>query len=420
MTIHPSSPRRGQAALSAGGQRSLSPLLHIEKLVYGGAGLARREGQVVLVPFALPGETVRVSIERERGGVLEARLLEVTEPAAGRIEPRCPYFRRCGGCAYQHAGHELQVEQKRIILEEVFRRVGKLEPPPVEIVSGPPFEYRNRTQFHLQRGRIGYFAQGTHRLCAVEQCPLLSPRLNQALGALTQMLGEPRFPRFLKSLELFTNETEVQLNVRETERPVARRFFDWCAERIPGLEGGALDYHVGEDMYRVGGGSFFQVNRFMIEALVERALAGTAGQTAVDLYAGVGLFSLALARRFRQVTAVESSGSAVRDLEFNAARAGLPLAVRHASAEFYLLGLAERPDCVLADPPRAGLGKQVVRELLRLGPPRLVIVSCDPATLARDLAALTHGGYRVERLTLIDLFPQTAHIETVTDLTRPL
>jgi 23S rRNA (uracil1939-C5)-methyltransferase len=394
--------------------------VRIEKLVYGGAGLARREGRVLLVPFVLPGEQVRVEVERERAGVIQARLVEVVEAAPGRVEPRCPYFRRCGGCSYQHASYRLQLEQKRIILEETLQRVGKLAPPPVEVVSGPEWEYRNRAQFHLERGRIGYFAHGSHRLCAVEQCPIASPQLNAALSALAEMAHEPRFPSFLRSLEVFTNEAGVQINVLETGRPVARRFFDWCAERIPGLAGGPLEYHAGEDSLRVSGGSFFQVNRFLIEALVEHALEGAGGETAVDLYAGVGLFSLALGRRFRRVTAVESGGGAASDLQFNAVRAALPVAVRRASAEFFLLGLAERPDFVLADPPRAGLGKQVVKELLRLAPPRLVIVSCDPATLARDAARLAAGGYRLERLTLVDLFPQTAHIETVAALTRLL
>jgi 23S rRNA (uracil1939-C5)-methyltransferase len=394
--------------------------IFVEKLVYGGAGLARQEGQVALVAFVLPGETVRVAIERRRSGILEAKLLEVIQPAAQRVEPRCPYFHRCGGCAYQHADYKFQLEQKGAILEEVLRRLGKLTPPAVELIAGPPWGYRNRAQFHLERGRIGYFEHGSRRLCAVERCPIASPQLNEALGALAAMFRDPRFPRFVKSLELFTDETQVQLNVLETERPVARRFFDWCAEQIPGLVSGALEYRVGDDLFRVSGASFFQVNRFLIEGLVERALDGAEGETAVDLYAGVGLFSLPLARRFRRVTAVESGGSAVRDLEFNAERAGLAVTVRQASAELFLLGLAERPDFVLADPPRTGLGKSVVRELLRLGAPRLTVVSCDPATLARDLAALTAGGYGLERLTLIDLFPQTAHLETVTHLRRPL
>jgi 23S rRNA (uracil1939-C5)-methyltransferase len=391
--------------------------LPIEKLVYGGDGLGRLEGRVVLVPFVLPGETVRVEIERRRGGVFEARLLEVIAPSAERVQPGCPYFRRCGGCRYQHAGYEFQLAQKRAILEEVIQRVGKFAPPPVEVIAGPPWEYRNRAQFHLDRGRLGYFEHGSHRLCAVERCPLCSPKLNQALGALASMSGQPRFPHFVKSIEVFGNESEVQLNVLETGQPVARRFFDWCAEEIPGLVSGALDYRSGGDLYRVSARSFFQVNRFLVEPLIERALEGAEGETAVDLYAGVGLFALPLARRFRQVTAVEAGGSAIRDLEFNAARAGLTVSARQSAAESFLLGATEQPDFVLADPPRAGLGPRVVRELLRLEPSRLVIISCDPATLARDLAALG-AGYRIERLTLIDLFPQTAHLETVTDLRR--
>jgi 23S rRNA (uracil1939-C5)-methyltransferase len=163
----------------------------------------------------------------------------------------------------------------------------------------------------------------------------------------------------------------------------------------------------------VGHRSFFQVNRFLIDRMVEAGLSDAAGDTAIDLYAGVGLFSLPLARRVRAVTAVESGASAVHDLEFNAARAALPIQVEQTAVETYLEGLSEAPDFVLADPPRAGLGKGVVRQLLRLRPSRMTIVSCDPATLARDLMALVNSGYHLERVTMIDLFPQTYHIETV-------
>jgi 23S rRNA (uracil1939-C5)-methyltransferase len=244
--------------------------------------------------------------------------------------------------------------------------------------------------------------------------------LNQTIAALARMLGNPRWPRFLRSLELFTDETSLQLNALETEAPLARRFFDWCAETIPGLVHGALDY---EGRYRVNARSFFQVNRFLVNALVAASMEGlgenTAGETAADLYAGVGLFSIALAQRFGQVQAVEAGASAVRDLEFNAARAGLTnLRAEAGTAEEYLLKLERAPDFVLLDPPRAGLGKVVVRRLVELQPPRLTIVSCDPATLARDLAALLAGGYRLEKLTLVDLFPQTFHLETVARLAR--
>lgn len=391
--------------------------LTIEKLVYGGAGLGRLEGRAVLVPFVAPGEAVRVEIERERRGLIEAGPVEILSPAAERIDAGCPYFGRCGGCQYQHMDYDFQLVQKCLILREVFRRIGKLETPEeIAVISGAPWEYRNRAQFHLAAGEIGYLEAGSHRLCPVDRCPVSSPQINRALAVLREMLHDRRFPNFVRSIELFTNEQEVQLNVLDATRPVARPFFDWCAERIPGTTAGALDYPAAGEMYRVSHRSFFQVNRFLAGRLVESALRGLEGGTAVDLYAGVGLFSVPTARRFGSVTAVESRRSSIRDLEFNAGRAGVSVRAERSTVESFLETVAARPDFVLADPPRAGLGKGVVRQLVRLMPPCLTIVSCDPSTLARDLSPLTAAGYRIERLTLIDLFPQTYHIETVTQL----
>jgi 23S rRNA (uracil1939-C5)-methyltransferase len=389
----------------------------IEKWVYGGRGLARVDGRAWLVPFVLPGETVRVEAERERPGLIEGRLVEIVSPSLERRDPRCPYFRRCGGCHYQHAGYEFQLVQKREVLREVLRRVGKLDAPDeIETVSASPWEYRNRVQLHLAGGEIGYLEAASNRLCPVEHCPVSSPEINQALGVLRGMARTSRFPRFVRSLELFTNGAEVQVNVLESARPVARRFFDWCAESIPGATLGVLDYPAAGRVFRAGHRSFFQVNRFLIDELVTRSLESAEGASAVDLYAGVGLFSLALASRFDSVTAVESGASASGDLEFNAARASVEIRVERTTTESYLERLAQPPEFVLADPPRAGLGKTVVRELNRLRPPRLTIVACDPATLARDLAALVAGGYRLERITLVDLFPQTYHLETIAHL----
>jgi 23S rRNA (uracil1939-C5)-methyltransferase len=389
----------------------------VEKWVYGGRGLARLDGQATLVPFVLPGEVVRIRVERERPGLLEAGLVEVVSASPERTEPLCPHFTRCGGCHYQHAAYEFQVAQKLAVLREVLRRVGKLEPPDeIDTLTASPWGYRNRAQFHLVGGAAGYLEAGSNRLCPVERCPICSPKLNEALGVLWKMIRSPRFPRFLRSIELFTNENEVQINVLETDRPVARRFFDWCAESIPGAAAGSLDYAAAGQIHRVSRRSFFQVNRFLIEELVARALFQAEGETAADLYAGVGLFSLPLARRFRSVAAVESGAIPIRDLEFNAARAAVAVSAERCTAEAYLERLERPPDFMLADPPRAGLGKTVVRQLLRLRPPRLTILACDPATLARDLGHLTAGGYRLEKMTLVDLFPQTYHIETAAHL----
>jgi 23S rRNA (uracil1939-C5)-methyltransferase len=373
-------------------------LLEIEKLVYGGDGLARDEGRVVFVPFSLPGE-------RWDGETL-------VERSPDRIDPTCSYFTRCGGCHYQHMEYETQLRYKRAVLEETLARLGKLTPPAIEVISGEPWAYRNRVQFHFDRGQIGFHAAKSKKLVAVNRCPIASPAIQRTLDALREMRRDRRFPRFLESVELFTNETETLVNVLASERPVSRKFFDWCAERIPGSLLSALDYPTARGAYRVSHKSFFQVNRFLIDQLVDLAISDARGGAAIDLYAGVGLFTRPLTERFDDVRAVEVVRSAAADLRANAPRAE----VVQQPAEDYLATGPARADFVLADPPRAGLGKRGVAGLLAMRPAHVAIVSCDPATLARDLNALLAGGYAIASLTLIDLFPQTFHIETVTHL----
>jgi 23S rRNA (uracil1939-C5)-methyltransferase len=382
--------------------------VQIDKWVYGGEGLARIDGRVVLVPAVLPGETARI----DAGDDVHAQLLEVLAPAPERVAPPCPLFTICGGCHYQHAPYEFQLARKVEILREQLQRVGKIKfEGEIGVLSGPPLGYRNRAQFRVAKGKIGYLAARSHELVPVEgECPISSPRLNQALAEMRERLSDPRFPRFVQSLEIFTNESDVQINVIEAEHPVARRFYDWCESKQ------AIDYQTTFGVFRVSSRSFFQVNRFLVEKLVEAALPQEGGESALDLYAGVGLFALPMARRFRSVTAVESGSSAAHDLAFNASRAELDVKMEQARVEDHLARLQVTPEFVLADPPRAGLGKAVVGHLLRLAPPRITIVSCDPATLARDLAGLT--GYQIDSLTLVDLFPQTYHLETVARLRR--
>src|SRR5437773_6074251 len=295
--------------------------VRVEKLVYGGDGLARLDGRVVFAPFVLPGEQIRARAEQEKPGLVRARMLEVLEAAPDRVTAPCPVFGRCGGCHYQHAAYEYQLAAKRSILAEELRRLGKIEPPQdIRVIAAEPFGYRNRVQLAVEETRIGYRESRSHKLCAVDECPVSSPKINQAIAALNRMAHDGRWPKFMRAVEVFTDERQVQINVLETDRPVARRFFDWCAAEIEGLVEGALDYR-GE--FRVSSNSFFQVNRFLLDQLVQAALERVEGDTAADLYAGVGLLSMALARKFREVTAVESGAGAVRDLQFNAARAGL-------------------------------------------------------------------------------------------------
>jgi 23S rRNA (uracil1939-C5)-methyltransferase len=373
------------------------------------------DGRVVLAPYVLPGERVRVEAEQERPGLVRARTVEVLEPAPDRVPPPCPYFGRCGGCQYQHIAYEGQLAAKRAILEEVMRRQAKIEPPAeIPMVAGEPWSYRNRMQLHWEGRSLGYRYAHSHKLCPISHCPIASPKLNETITAFNEMTRDRRWPSFLRSLEIFTDEQRVQLNLLDSADPVARRFFDWCAERIPALVPGALDY---DGRFRVSRNSFFQVNRFLLESLVEAGIAGARGDTAIDLYSGVGLFTVALAQSFEHVVAVESSTAAVRDLEWNAEHAGVRnIRAEHATAEAYLDTLKTAPDFLLLDPPRAGLGRRVVRRLVALRPRAVTIVSCDPSTLARDLPELLEGGYRIQQMILVDLFPQTYHFETVVRL----
>jgi 23S rRNA (uracil1939-C5)-methyltransferase len=387
-------------------QAQLQPVqLQIEKLVYGGEGLARSDGRVVLLPFVLPGERVQASVHRAKNDLLRGTATQILEPASTRIDPACPYFARCGGCHYQHAPAAYQTEQKVAILREALKRVGRIEyAGEIGIVADDPWHYRNRAQLHVSGGKVGYFAAGSHELIPLDHCPIGSPRLNDAIASLARDLPHYRF--FDGTLELFTNETDVQVNILDRVPTSVRGVLDALGTSDP-IEYGA---------FRVSRNSFFQVNRFLTDRLVEAAIGDAAGDTALDLYAGVGLFAHRMAARFSKVTAVESGHSAFRDLEFNGQRSGLAVHPVRKTAEEHLATLDKGPDLVVADPPRTGIGKVATRELLRLRPARITIVSCDPATLARDLAVLIPGGYKMERLTLVDLFPQTYHLETVVHL----
>jgi 23S rRNA (uracil1939-C5)-methyltransferase len=355
---------------------------------------------------------VRLHALREKPGLVRATPVEILEKSAARVAPGCPYFGRCGGCHYQHASYEAQLAAKRAILTEELWRQAKIRVnPEIATVAGEPWAYRNRVQLHIEEGRLGYREAASHKLCAIDRCPIASPAINATIATLNAMMKDRRWPQFVQSIEIFTDEERVQLNVVETGRPVARHFFDWCAEAIPKLVPGPLDYR-GE--FRVSGNSFFQVNRFLVDALAEAALEGAEGETAADLYAGVGLFTLPLARRFRRVAAVESGAGAVRDLRWSAERAGLAnIRSEQQTSEKFLAPLERAPDFILLDPPRAGLGPEMVAQLIRLRPRKVTIVACDPVTLARDVAGLTGGGFRIEGLTMVDLFPQTFHLETV-------
>ncbi|HTA69306.1 MAG TPA: class I SAM-dependent RNA methyltransferase [Bryobacteraceae bacterium] len=375
----------------------------IEKLVYGGDGLSRLDGKVVLTPYVLPGEVVRAEVEPVKKDLFRGRLIEVISQSASRVSPPCPYFQHCGGCHYQHTDPNFQVEQKRSILREALRRVGKIDfSGEIQTITGEPWGYRNRAQLHIEDGNVGYFEHGSHSLCPIERCVIASPALNEAISKLKGQLLE----NVNTTIELFTNETDTQVHIWDRLPASARRLLESLGTTGP------IEY----TGFRVSPNSFFQVNRYLVDDLVTCAVADSGGEWAVDLYAGVGLFSARLAQTFKRVTAVESSRRAFHDLRFNMERRELQVTAENQPAEDYLTGLRQTPELILADPPRTGLGKYAVRELLRIRAPQLAIVSCDPATLARDLQGLLAGGYHMRQITLVDLFPQTFHVETVVHL----
>jgi 23S rRNA (uracil1939-C5)-methyltransferase len=446
--------------------------LTIEKLIYGGDGLARLpadekgRGKAVFVPFTLPGEKVEASIEEEKPGFARALVRRIVQASPERIEAQCPYFQRCGGCHYQHTGYEQQLEIKAEVLKENLRRLAKMElSSELQVHASPPWNYRNRTRLQVRADSnfmLGYFKAGSHELLAVEACPISSPLLNRAIESLRRLGRAGKVPGELREIELFANDDDTRLQVEvftdprsaKVTKTQAQEFIqglraelpevvsacvfaqNLVSAKIPALtsqrtrgEGGApmqADWILGpgEFLYRtkaaplrVSAGSFFQVNRFLVDELVSIVTGGRSGDVALDLYAGVGLFTVALATSFRHIVAVESSHGSAKDLKYNSPR---NVKAVGSTVDEYLAGKAEkvRAELVVVDPPRAGLGERVARGLVKLGARRVIYVSCDPATLARDLSTLTAGGYRVERMHLVDLFPQTYHVETVIELLR--
>lgn len=417
--------------------------LRVEKLVYGGDGLGYHGGRPVFVPFVLPGELVEVFPTQESRKLIRGLPGDLKEPAADRIEPACPYFARCGGCHHQNLEYDKQIALKSEILRETLRRLGKIEwRDDIPAHAAAPWNYRNRVQLKLaphpaipEALQVGYHRAGSNALLAVEECPISSPKLNQLIAALNRLSRERALPHSLRGVEAFVDDRDhtFWLTLRAPQTNFARdalleslrtaldgllsvEFHETSTDRRSTDGLGWIYTNVGPHRLRVSHGSFFQSNRLLLPRLVERVTDGLAGQVAIDLYAGVGVFTRALAEKFARVVAVESNPAAAADLAANVSDlAGVEC--RAAAVEFYLRHTPERCDAAVVDPPRGGLERGVAEALTELAPPRIVYLSCDPATLARDLARLA-SRYRLAALELIDLFPQTFHIEALARLER--
>ncbi|MGH9587711.1 MAG: 23S rRNA (uracil(1939)-C(5))-methyltransferase RlmD [Acidobacteriaceae bacterium] len=417
--------------------------LRIEKQIYGGAGLARDTGKAIFVPYTLAGEVVEARIAEDHGSYADAVVERVLESSAERAQPPCRYFGECGGCHYQHANDQAQVAIKAGILRETLERARVGEVPEIAPLSGEPLGYRNRIRLHVYRATssLCYKKRASHENLAVDVCPIAAPVLERALGAMQAAAQQWDLGRHFTEVELFANGAQdsilLALWVADAAKAAEGKMDSlWPQLRaaVPELVGAglfatdrgrrqsnlvrqwgepSLNYGVAGRTYRVSLGSFFQVNRFLLDELVELVTKERSGEVAWDLYAGVGLFSAALAERFERVVAVESAAGSLRDLRQNL-RGGEHRAAAMGTLDFLRrAGKEAPPQFAIVDPPRAGLGKEVSARLAAARPAHITYVSCDPATLSRDLKSLLDSGYHLRALHMVDLFPQTFHLESV-------
>lgn len=396
--------------------------------VYGGEGMGRlADGRAVFVPYALPGELVWVELTEEKRGFARARLVEVERPSPNRIAPRCRHFGVCGGCHYQHTDYATQLTIKRAVVRDQLERIGGISQPPVmEVVPSPSeWNYRNHMQFHLDpNGKLGFQAWGGRAVVPISECHLPEGRLNEIWP---QLDLEP-LPG-IQRLNLRLGAEEEALLVLESSDLTAPEFsVDFPLSAVHLTEAGKIIL-AGEDFllvevlgkpFKVSADAFFQVNTSQAEAMVRHVLdilPLEKTMTVMDVYCGVGLFSAFIVPRVKRCIGVELSEAACEDYAFNLDEFdNVELYMGEAEMVLPLLNL--RPDIVLVDPPRAGIERKALDALVGLQPPTIAYISCDPATLARDIKRLTAAGYKLMQVTPFDLFPQTYHIETISWLQR--
>lgn len=412
----------------------------IERLAFGGSGVARHEGIVIFVPFAAPGDRLRIEITEAKDNFVRGRIQAVLEPGPHRTEPRCRHFGECGGCQFQHVDYREQVRQKAWFVRDALVRIGKFDwPHPVTVHHAEPWGYRSRTQLKLKatsglradgrHGRLrrrergamdrtpveeradgqpvlGFHRAFSHRVLDIAECPVLAPDLENGLAEVRTALRQ-------------IDKADVPYQI---EGSCGIDGASWNPD-LPGMKKDLVEHRVGRFHYLIEPESFFQGNRHLVEQLVRTGIEMTrrgeeSNELAFDLYAGVGLFTLPLADRFVRVIAVEDERRAATLARVNVRTNGCDnISFLRATTEQFLKQNRETPDLVLIDPPRVG-ARPAIPALLELSAQRMVYVSCDPQTMARDLRILVDGGYELEAVESFDMFPQTWHVESIARLRR--
>ncbi|WP_121013145.1 class I SAM-dependent RNA methyltransferase [Hydrogenivirga caldilitoris] len=413
--------------------------LSIEKLVHGGYGLAHHRDKVVLVRFAAPRELVDVEVIQEKKDYSEAYVKDVILSSASRREAPCPYFGVCGGCQLQHVDYNTQVESKESILLETLQRIGKIREVPLgeAIQSGQEFGYRVRVQFKVKNGKLGFYRWDEHEIVDIEHCPIAHPRINELIKPLKECV---KYIRELQEIHVTYSPSEDKFLVKfVTPTEIDREFLgnlkrDCLPEDVVGVGDYSrlrtilnrrfwigkeyLFIDVGKWKFRVSSDSFFQVNWTLWESFIRAVSDVDPFRKAIDLHCGVGFFTIPLSEKGNFIEGSDSNPWAINDAEYNAKLNNRDNVVFIKSDAYRHLKNrgGEVLDLVVLDPPRSGLERKEIDLLVNNQPERIVYISCNPATLARDLKALLKGGYRLEQVKLVDMFPQTYHIESVSYL----
>jgi len=382
--------------------------VRIEKIVPRGLGLAFVYGLTVFVPLSVAGDKLSVRIREVKKKIAFAEIVEIIEGGEKRITPPCEYFGSCGGCDFQQMSYAAQLDAKVGIIRDCLHRIGKIEfDAEISVIpSLQQFDYRSRARWHIDRDKkaIGYFRRDSHEVIDVHKCPILTTELQSALDDLRMRLNWD---------EIWSDKAQI-----EAANSEGGNISTYSADMAETTS--ELTFEFDGDNYVYSAETFFQANKSLIPALVEAALGDAKGEAAFDLYCGVGLFTIQMAKCFGTVVGVEESGKSVKFAKRNVYTSG-QTNVRLASqsvAKFLMENQKKGLDFVLIDPPRSGTEKQTIPKIARLKPANISYVSCEPSILARDLRILIDAGYKIEKITALDMFPQTHHVETVVRLSR--
>lgn len=378
----------------------------VERIIPRGYGFAHADGKTVFVSLAVPGDRLKCEITETKGNIAFAEIVEILEPSPQRIDAPCQYFGTCGGCDMQQMAYADQLAAKVEIIKDCLRRIAKVDfNDEIKVIGSPAeFGYRSRAQWHLNAASksIGYYKRNSGELVPIENCPILVPELNNELRRLRN-----EFPWE----QMWEEKGFVDAAVGQ----------DGGSLNSPGVfEPEEITYTAKGERFRYSAGVFFQGNQTLIDALLTTAIDGESGNTALDLYCGVGLFSLPMARNFERVIGIEENPAAIEYAKLNAAANGIENVKFHAEGvRQYLKGnKPKNVDLVVLDPPRAGTEKETIQNVIALNAPRISYVACEPSVLARDLKRFDEAGYAIDSITAIDLFPQTHHVETVANLSK--